>query len=185
MIRAESMKRRGRSGSGLVEFAITLIAVMIILGGFVQIIRVGITRSDSLAESTRRATREMMRSGETDDGGSYNVGSGSLSYLNNWNLGGDDAPHTADDQAQFGNSGAIFEEILEETRTGALGNYVPDNAFTELDQTGDLLDGYNFAVGVAPREDVDVLPVVRNLIYNEDEIEVRTRAVFPWTKGLY
>ena len=173
-----------RRGTALVEFCVCLIAILVVVGGFIQIIEVGIARSDHLAESTRIATREMMNAGVDEDGNAYSVGSGGLDYIGTIDRGSDQAPHTADDEPRSGSTANFYNEIYDEALPGRLEHYAPDNLVSGLD-SANLMDGYNFVQGKASRDRVRVLPVVRELMYDDDYIDIETQAVFPWTKGLY
>ncbi|MGI6087047.1 MAG: TadE/TadG family type IV pilus assembly protein [Kiritimatiellia bacterium] len=166
-----------RAGQAMVELAVGLLAMMALLGALIQIGRLAHARSRTMMEA--RAAAGALGLADTNMAGII-----AGEYIYNWHVGRDSHAYTRDDVPLTANGDAEAVQAAV-TASGMAGAPAPPiNPFRHLAAV--VYPGRDFAlVHSAESESVDVLPIVRRLVYDDDTIVVSSRAWMVWMGGIY
>ncbi len=168
-----------RSGQAMVEFLVALVAVLALLAGLLQIMSLGIAHSTVMNNARRQAgERAISRSIVLD----------TPDYIREWQEGDDESRFSVDDEFSDADEGA-FLSIIVDPAAGTPADW------TVLDQLSDNeLTILRFSPSTATRlglvmgqdsETVPLLPAVKHLLFDADEIEVESTVWMPRTTGIY
>lgn len=165
----------GCGGQALVEFVVALVVIMVLVAGTLQISLMGVRHSRLMAEARREAGQKAMQDVSSFSG---------PQYIGECTVGPDGIAYTRDDDATAGDSGAFVVGVvgyaqpteLDTIRPGSPVSAIADTAFPQL--MFGLVQGEK-------TENLPLIPVVRELIYRKDAVELKGSAWMTWTKGLY
>ena len=174
------MKRRGRHprvGQALMEFVAALVAVVVIVAALLQI--TALSRERLRAIQKARAQVATMSLADQ-----YATMTPEASLLVGWTEGSDGRPMSADDQAIATTADSIRRDILEIARPEELAALIPTNLVTRAMREDPLTEAFGLVRGTARSDPVELMPVVRNLLYRADDIRVEGDATGVWLKGV-
>jgi hypothetical protein len=172
----------GRSGQAAVEFAVGLLLMLIVLTGIIHVSRMG--RTSLFLHSVLR--------GMAGEDAMSSLTTGTTDYISDWDAGADGIRYTADDQpVRNGAQVPATLDLLTRTsvRTPDDWNAVSDD--TRLPFSMATLNAspiMSSAVGFVHKEEtlhVPVDSVIRQLIYDKDEVAIREDVWMPLMGGLY
>lgn len=166
---------RQSSGQALVEFVVALVVVMVLLAGIIQISWLGVRHSRAMGEARRLAGQKSML-----DVSSFS----SPRYIESCTTGPDGVAFSRDDDIVAGDVSGLTEVIAETAHPDDLEGVIPDNSVSVLSRS-DMPQALFGLVDGEKKDRVALIPVVRELIYRADEVEVRGSAWMTWTKGIY
>lgn len=169
-------RNQSRSGVALIEFTVGLIAVIVAVGAMVQLGLLGMHRTDTMINATREASVGAMA--EEQDFQAM------PDYMITWSDGEDDSRHSEDDNRVIGSADGIHEALSNTARPGDISNYLPDAPLADINNPERLIMQFRMVRGVSTHVGVDVLPVVRNLVYREDSLNIRSEAWSVRTRDL-
>lgn len=169
------MKRRLSSGQAMVEFVVTLVAVLVLITAILQIGQLGILHSKTLHDAREHAGSLSLLPNPTFSG---------PEYIADWTPGEDGATYSRDDRSRSGLAGGFEAGVVQPAHPQILAGYLSDNPVSAL--AGNPFPQMNFGL-IQARETATnaTLPVVRRLFYAADPIEVEGQAWATWTKGIY
>ncbi len=165
------------AGQAMVELAVGLVAMIVLLGALIQIGRLVQARSRTMMEA--RAAAGALGLAATNVAGALGG-----DYIYNWHAGRDGRAYTRDDVplAATGAAAAVQAAVAASGMAGVPAP--PANPFNGL--AAGVHPAQDFAlVHGAESESVEVLPVVRQLVYNDDAIAVSSSAWLVWMEGIY
>ncbi len=167
----------GKAGQAIAEMVVALLAIVAITAALLQIGLLGTKQTQTMLNATKQAHHFALA--DTHDY-PYIL----PRFMQGWEAGQDGVEHSVDDQPLSADSSIIVDDILDVTQPGTLNYYVPGNDFSTTD--GDyLLDSSMFVRGHDKENRIPLLPAIRNLMVEQDHIDVETSVYMIWTKGLY
>ena len=168
-----------RHGQAMIEFVVGIVAVLVLFAGLLQIIELSTTRTDAMIEARCEVAQAAIGGADVR---------GTPSYLETWEDGADERNFSADDEPTIGNQGSFRSAILDK----AAGN--DDYAWQTLnDMPNDVSD---LRASDAPvsrfgllrgQESVTIslIPAIRHLVYDAEEIEIECTVWFPALGGIF
>ncbi len=169
------MKRRHLAGQAMVEFVVTLVAVLVLITAILQIGQLGLLHSKTLHDARDRAGALSLLPNPTLAG---------PDYISDWTPGEDGAVYSRDDRSRSGLSGGFEAGVVQPAHPQILADHLWGNPVSAL--AGNPFPQLNFGLIQAQFTATNSsLPVVRRLFYAADPIEVEGRAWATWTKGIY
>lgn len=167
---------KDRQGSALLEFTIGLIPLMVLVVAMVQIVSLARARMEALREAREQAGMLSTLPLQSLS---------SPSYIRDWDLGPDERHMTADDSPILGSSGAFVSTVVGRSVASEADwdvlNGAPASALNQLRQSGDAMSTFGFVQGESEAS-VALLPAVRSLFYDAEQIDVRAEVWMSWTQ---
>lgn len=164
-----------RAGQALIETVIALVALMAICAALVQLSRLGRARTEALAAARLEAGQQAMRD-------FYTLPMPAPAFIYNWNVGGDRRSHSADDAPQLALSGTVDTGLLAPAHPDDLAARLPGNALSGLAGRRPVVSGFDFVHGRVTSERITLLPVVRHLLYDAEDVRIIADAWLTWTR---
>ena len=168
--------RHLKSGQAIIEFCIGLIAILAVFGGLIQLGRLGLIRMENRVEATRIATELSMADGDVTS---------TISYLYEVSDGPDTLSYSEDDLQRNGNADEAYDRLGARMQPGLVGAYDAGSPIAGMGGPGEMLDEMGFVRGTAWEMSIPILPVVRNLIYDADEVDLVSEVWMTQTGGIY
>ena len=164
-----------RDGQAIVEFVVALVVILVLVAGIIQIAWMGHRHSLAMGEARREAGVKAMM-----DLSSFE----SPRYIQSCTPGPDGIEYSRDDDASAGDRSGLNGGILEYAHPDDLGSVAPGNRVSVMadSEMPEVMFGL---VKGEKREAVELMPIVRQLLYRDDAVEVRGLAWLTWTKGIY
>ncbi len=169
--------RHPRVGQALMEFVVALVAVVVIVAALLQVTALSRERLRTIQEARARVATMSLSD-------SYATMTPAANLLAGWTEGSDGRPMSADDQALATTADSIRGDILEIARPEALAALIPTNPVTRAMWEDPLTEAFGLVRGTARSDPVELMPVVRNLLYRADDIRVEGDATGVWLKGV-
>jgi hypothetical protein len=159
----------------MIEFVVTLVAVLVLLAALLQIGQLGILHSKTLHDARERAGGDSLLPDPSYAG---------PDYIADWTPGPDGVAYSRDDRSRSGLAGGFEAGVVQPAHPQILAELRPANPISPL--AGNPFPQLNFGLIQARVTATNAtLPVVRRLIYAADPIEVEGQAWATWTKGIY
>lgn len=181
--RLARLKGSGHSGQAAIELVVSILLLLIVVTGLIQVNRMA--RTSLFLHSVLRG-----RVGETAmESSSVSV---TPEYISDWQAGADGERYTADDKPVTG--GASLPTLLgnlvsDSVRTPEDWGYIADASqlpvsMVQLYKSPSMAATLGFA-HEAETLDVPVDPVLRQLVYGKDEVTIKEEVWMPLMGGLY
>ena len=167
-----------KSGQAMVEFIIGIIVVIVVFGGFIQIGLLSNERMTTYMRATHEAASLAVMPSRDPD---HVPPAYTLANL----IGDDEATYSEDDQRTVGSGEEVIDGIVSHALPDQLDQFIDQSPFILLNNGSDLNENFSMVRGDAHRTGIRLLPVVRNLIYGEDAIDVSEEVTTIWTRGIY
>lgn len=164
-----------RSGQAIVELVVALVVILVLCAGLLQISSLGVIRSGLMTDARREAGSEAMQPLPTFS---------APAYIQDCTPGDDGTPYSKDDSYTSGDTADFINRSVSYSHPLVLDQHVPGNMFYDLVNSLVPQDLFGLTYGRS-RETVPLLPVVRELLYASDTIEVEGKAWMTWTEGVY
>ena len=173
-MRSDEVKSN-KSGQALVELIVALVVILVLFAGIVQISWLGIHQSRAMVEARRLAGLQSMLT--------VSSFSGPL-YIAAVTKGPDNVSYSKDDDVITGNPASFVSGITTYSHPADLNKYRPNNAVTVID--GSAFPQFMFGLVQGEKtETIALMPVISQMVYRADSVEVRGSAWMTWTKGIY
>jgi hypothetical protein len=172
---AEASHHGRRAGQAMIEFVVALLAILILFGAILQISSMGLIRNQMMARARNEAGMLAMQ-----DAPSFFI----PDYILDRTLGPDQVSYSSDDDIVPGNPAGFINRVVNYSDPNELDRYVPDNEFSVMPGLQAPQQEFGLLNGRA-RQTVDLLPVIRHLLYASDQVVVEGEAWMTWTKGIY
>ena len=169
--------RTTRSGQALIETVIALVALLAVVAALVELSRLGRLRTEALMEARREAGEQAMSPG-------YTRPNPDPRFIYQWSEGGDNRSYSADDVAWTASSQPVSDGLLAPAHPGDLATRVPGNRLSELQSLDPVVQGFDLVRGDETSPELELLPVVRRLLYDRDSIRIDAEAWMTWTQEI-
>jgi hypothetical protein len=167
-----------KNGQALVELAVALIVIVVLLAALLQIGRLTREHMDALNAARGDAAQSAMAS-------VYTMRIPAPRFLRDWDAGADGARHSRDDTPRDGDPAGVVRHIAEKALPDELERRVSGNPVTALARQVPLIGEYHLVYGRSETRTIELLPVVRHLLYDAESIDIEADAWLVWTQGLY
>lgn len=167
--------RRSSSGQAMVEFVVAILLVVIIVAGLLQFVELAGIKGQLLGAIRREAGEQAL--------GERIVLESAPEYILDWHAGNDDIRHTADDTRDRGIAGNTLQAaVLDRSVAHPIDwSYLDDARNTGipvLHAGGQPMGALGF-IHADLREDVTLLPAMRDWLIGKESITVGTELWFP------
>lgn len=167
--------RRGRKGQAIVEFVVAMVVIMVLFAGILQYCRLGLLQSRAMTEARRLAGVKAMQDLSPFD---------SPQYIHNCTTGLDGVAYSRDDGVSLDTPALLESGIVSFAHPDGLDQVIPDNPVSALAKA-QMPEALLGLVHGEKESSMPVLPLVKELIYHADAVDVRGSAWLVWTKGIY
>ena len=168
---------RSHSGQAMMEFLVGIVVVLVVVGGLIQLGMLSDLRTTNYMDATEEAANWSMTNGG-DDSLIY-------PYIERIDDGPDSHTYSADDREIGKNAVDVYNGIVRYGRPDDVAQHTRDNAWTELGSANDIMDELGMVRGSKSTTSLRFLPIVRNLIYQADRIDIRTEVYGVRQGGIY
>jgi hypothetical protein len=174
-----STTQRSRSAQAMIEVIVGLVAMVVLIAGLIQIVKLTRAQTDAMIEA-----REMVAVMAFDD----EPLSAYPGYIQDVEVGPDGRRFSSDDTTTDANAvdfdttfvGQLVSQAAEWNTIGEL----PSSAFTSLHGSPAPYTEFGLLRGRGSRS-ILTDPALRHLLYNADEIEIECEVWMTWTRGIY
>jgi hypothetical protein len=175
-----SGRRSQRAGQAIVEFVVGLAVVLVLVAGLLQVAALTRAQTDTMVEARRRAGEEAM---------DVNQPLAGPEFIRDWTDGPDGYAYSGDDTFSEGDALTFLGAVVDQAAGGAdgwdrIGQAGGDNRLYGLHRALRPVSAFGLVKG-SDEETVEVIPAVRELIYDKDRITVRSDVWMTWTRGIY
>ena len=159
----------------MVELVVALVGILVLVAGILQISSMGVSQSRLMTEARREAGRKAMLDKSSFAGPQFIAGC---------TVGEDGIAFSHDDSSVSADGGVLNMGIVRYAHPDELDDIRPDNAVSVVADSAfpqnmmGLVDGEK-------KVRVTLLPIIRELVYRSDSVELCGKAWMTWTKGLY
>ncbi len=165
------------SGQSIVELTVGLLAVVLVLIGILQVCRLGMEHTQVMMNA-----REQVDEMALDDGLEF---SGIIpDYLQRVAEGGDQKSYSQDDMLVGGDPQEVRRKIIAHTNPDLLRIWVGTNSMNSLDESSILVDEFDFVYGQSQSKSIELYPIIRNFVVENDSIRMSRRIWMPWMREL-
>ncbi len=159
----------------MAELVVALVVLLVLCAGILQLGSLCLRHSDAIAEARRKAAVRAMGSASPF---------ASPHFISTRAAGADETQYSRDDETIAGDVNRLQTGIPSYAEPDTLSRYIPGNVFSDFSESPfpylflGLVDG-------SDEQDVPMWPIVRQLIYNADSVNVRGDAWLTWAEGVY
>ncbi|MDE0840320.1 MAG: hypothetical protein OSB41_14880 [Kiritimatiellae bacterium] len=178
---ATQMKKpsQRRRGQAMVEFLIALVAIVALFAGLLQVMTLSTTQTEVMNTARQEAGRRAISSAIVLD---------TPDYIQEWSAGNDDSSYSVDDEFTHANESAFLMTIVDSAAERSSDWNVLGQA------SGNEISILRFSPSTATRlglvqgtdsQTVPLLPAVKHLIYDANDIDIEATVWMPRTTGIY
>jgi hypothetical protein len=175
----QNKQSRRRNGQAMVEFLIALVAILALFAGLLQVMTLSTTQTEVMNNARQEAGRRAISSAIVLD---------TPDYIQEWDAGADDSSYSVDDEFTHANEGAFLMTVFDTAAERS-------SDWNVLGQSsGNEISILRFSPSTATRlglvqgtdsQTVPLLPAVKHLIYDANDIDVEATVWMPRTTGIY
>lgn len=169
------LQEAARRGQAVVELVVALVVLLVLLAGTLQVGWLGVHHSRAMTEARREAGVKAMLPDATFS---------APRFIRNCTVGADGVAYSRDDGVVTDNPDMIADGIVSFSHPAQLDGIRPDSEVSAIAR-GAMPEAMFGLVQGEKTDRVLMLPVMRDLIYSADEVEVRGSAWLTWTEGIY
>lgn len=160
----------------MVEFICGLVGVMVVVAMLLQVNRIGREHVLSVIRARKAMAVELTGSSSR----------GEADYLSDWDDGGDMYAYSEDDEAQQGLSGKFTAALFNAVHGDDLNVFLPTNRFADVydSYSSGVVESFDLTRVQDETEPIEILPVVRKLIYGQDEMVLTHEIYMPWINNV-
>lgn len=173
-----SLEKGGKSGQAIIEFAVGLVAVLVLIAGLLQIASLSAARTEAMVEARRNADSMAMLGIDVYE---------PSPFISSWQAGPDRKEYTRDDEFTVGDvpgfqSTIVLRAVSDPSEWDIMAAF-PRNDVSALRGAG-VSPIFGLVKGESSQT-FDVLPAFRKLIYDARTITIRARVWMTRTRGIY
>lgn len=165
------------SGQSMVEMTVGVLAVVLMLVGILQICRLGMAHTQVLMDAREQADEMAI-----DD--QLELSDITPGYLQRVVEGNDEKPYSEDDQMISGEPQEVRDTIIAHSTPKLLRGWVSVNTMNSLNDSSILVDEFDFVYGQGHSENIELYPIIRNLVVEDESIRMNRRVWMPWMREL-
>lgn len=174
----KSSTTHSKSGQALAELIVGVVAVMVLFALILQLGHLSRARTETLLEARADAGRDAMNP-------VYQFPLTGPQSIRDWSPGGDESRYSEDDEELLTGGDMLNDEILSVLPDGSLTTYIPmTHPIQDVYQSGLPQDAWQLVHDRESSDDVEILPVLRHLIYDADSISLEKEVWMTWLGGL-
>lgn len=159
----------------MVEFVVALVSILVLVAGIIQIAVLGFKQSKLMSEARREAGQKAMLEASSFAG---------PQFISACTVGSDEIAYSLDDGKTAGDGSILTVGVASHANPTALNDLRRDNPVSAL--AGSAFPQFLFGLVESEKtERVDLIPIIRELVYGKDSIELKGTVWMTWTKGLY
>lgn len=159
----------------MVEFVVALVCILILVAGIIQISVLGLRHSSLMNEARSDAGRDAMRDVSTFAG---------PLYVSECTVGADGIAFSRDDGKSTGDPADLSIGLAGYGHPDDLDGYLPGNPVTALSDAE--YPQFMFGLIEGRKSDsVDLIPIMREMVYRKDAVDLEISAWMTWTRGIY
>lgn len=161
----------------MIEMVVGLVALLAIFAGLIQISRLARARTEAMNEARKKAGEyavSAVRQSESPD----------PLFIYENDAGDDGRNFSADDESRPIASALAMNQLMGPLRPDALGARAPNNEITDLYHDSAPVLAFDLVHAREKSETIPLMPVVRHLLYDRENIQVTADAWMTWTRGL-
>jgi len=164
-----------KSGQAIVELVVALVVILILFAGSIQICTLGVSHSRLMMMARREAGQKAM-----SEQSSF---AGPL-FIAACTPGNDGIAFSRDDGTVPGDPALLQVGIVDYAHPEELNQLRTNNPVSAMANSSFPQDLFGLVEGSATKN-VPLIPIVRELLYNKDSIDLQGKAWMTWTKGIY
>jgi hypothetical protein len=168
-----------RQGQAIVEFLAGLVAILVLTGFMIQLASLGRVQQDTMTQARQSAGRLALGTIAVPD---------TPDYIRHWEPGPDTRTYSRDDTFTHASQGNFLDDytdpIVADPADAALMGRLPHNPIGDLGQMTTPVNGFGL-FSRSETKDVELLPVVRHLLYRAESITVESEVWMPTVFGIY
>ena len=167
----------GTAGQSLVELVVGLLAVVLVLIGILQIGRLSMEHTQVLMDAREEAD-------EIASADFFTPSEPGADYL--WRVaeGPDERSYSVDDRRIPGEPGEIVDSVVAHAAPSALREWMPANALAAIENPATFMGAFDLMSGGSASERVELYPIIRRAVVDDDYIRLRRVVWMPWLRGL-
>ncbi|MDA1044392.1 MAG: hypothetical protein O3C57_04125, partial [Verrucomicrobia bacterium] len=177
--RPKAERGLNRSGQAMIEFIVSLVAFLALFAGLLQIMTLSMTHSEVMDNARRQAGERAL---------SRSVFFDTPDYIHEWEAGDDERRYSVDDESSDANEADFLMTIVDKAGASRSDwlvlDLVRDNEVSILRYSPSTATRLGLVQGI-DSEPVPLLPAVKHLLYDADEIIVKSEIWMPRTTGIY
>jgi len=160
----------------MVEMTVALVGILVIFAGLLTLARLGNARTALMLKARDEAGQFAMADAQVTE-------APNPQFILDWTPGPDQRKHSSDDRAQYADPSVAIAVLVNPSKPDLLETYVPDNNISELGSSA-FMDSIGLVHARATSNDIPLMPVVRHLIYNTDELRIDADVTMTWSRGI-
>ncbi|MEI8350981.1 MAG: hypothetical protein WCG36_01585 [bacterium] len=170
-----TFKSHCRDGQAVVELIVALVVILVLLAGIIQVGWLGVHQSRAMMEARRKAGVKAMMPVSSF---------AAPRFIRSCTVGADGIAYSRDDDLVPDDPAVVTDGIVAYAHPSQLDGIMPDNPVSALSKS--VLPATLFGLVQGEQKDrIALVPVIRDLVYQADEIEVRGSAWMTWMEGVY
>ncbi|MDF7826456.1 hypothetical protein P4B35_20670 [Pontiellaceae bacterium B12227] len=172
---------RNKTGQAMLELICGLVGVVVVI---TMLLQINLLSQEHLRVAV--AARTLMGE-ELIDSSSY---AGDGKFLSDWENGDDDYRYSEDDEAKTGSAGGFLASLMEGVAIDELEGYLAisgsydGNRISDVIDSGNLVDAFDVTKVSVESDPVELLPGVRKLVYDVEELQFTHEIYMPWANNV-
>jgi hypothetical protein len=167
------------AGQAMIEVMVGLVALIVLIAGLLQVASLTRARTDAMAAAREEAGGLALLDYPVSD---------IPDYIGEIDAGADGRTYSYDDERSGANAGAFDAIIVDRTVSDSsewdVLEELPNSPFSDLHGAMMPAAAFGLVKGDAS-ETVTLLPAVRSLLYQANEINIECDVWMTWTRGIY
>ncbi|MBN1669997.1 MAG: hypothetical protein JXR37_03125 [Kiritimatiellae bacterium] len=162
----------------MIEFVVAIVAIVVLFAGLLQICRLCALHTETMTESRAEAGAYAMSD-------TYVLEGRGPDYIQDWKRGADRKRYSRDDRSSPADPSRVAKEIVAHAHPGDLAARLGMNEISALRASKYPVNEYMLVRGYGSRSAIDLVPVIRRLVYADDSVDVECETWLAWTRGIY
>lgn len=168
-----------KNGQAMVEFIVGLVAVLVLFAGLLQVVSLTQARTETIVAARREAGQRAIAASANHM---------APDYIRHVLEGPDRSRYSADDAHTLANpyllQNVVISRAASDPSDWIVIDAAPNTALSDLRANPNPITDFGFLSGRDSRT-IEVIPTIRDLVYDANSITVETEVWMPWTRGMY
>lgn len=166
------------SGQAIIEFVVGLVGLLVLIAAILQMGYLSFEHNQTMLEAREKT-------GRLSIGATYGSGDGLPEAIYDWNAGNDEQRYTRDDYpTTMRTPSEHFQEISQYAHPEELQSLVGTSALNHITSSNTYTAALGLCTAKERSNSTPLFPIIRQLVYNNDHIEVETETAMTWIGGL-
>ena len=164
-------------GQSIVELVVGLLAIVLVIMGILQVGKLGMEHTQALMQARELADELAINE-------DFEPLSPGAEYIWRVSEGGDERSYSLDDERLPGDPQPLIDNIVEHSKPADLRTWMPSNQVSPRMYPDRFMGGFDYTVGHTYSERIELYPIIRNLVVEDEYLRMRRRVLMPWLRGL-